>query len=256
MNALILKAAACLAMLLDHIGYRLYDVPGLREIGRIAFPIFAYMIASGASKTRNIYRYLLRLIGFGFVSELIYDLYFFEKITSADQNVMFTLALGLMGIICVRELKYPSSRLLLALLPTVFFGFLADCFHADYGAWGVWLVVLFYLFDKRDVSSRVMTGVCTLLFASRYVIVYFVKITLNAAAALLPGSPVLFTAAAAPSAWEMTQIYAFGALIFISLYNGKRGVEIQNKINRLIFQYSFYAFYPLHLLALWLVLCK
>lgn len=251
MSALILKIVACVTMLLDHIGYRLYTIPGLREIGRISFPIFAYMIASGASKTRNIYRYILRLLCFGVITEYVYDLYFFGKWTSDKFNVMFTLALALCGIVVLQKWKLPEKFRFVALLPTVFFGWLASFLGTDYGAWGVWLIVLLYLFDKKDTFSRVMTALSVAAFSARFVILYLLRLCASLAAPLLPFLGEI--SVTPPSGWQLTQMYAAASLIFILGYNGKRGVEIRSKFWRKVYQYGFYAFYPVHVFILWLI---
>lgn len=257
MSTLVLKIVACVTMLLDHIGYRLYEVPALREIGRIAFPLFAFMVAVGASKTRNIYRYLLRLVLFGFGTEIFSDLYFYGTWRAAGHNVMFTLALGLLGIVCYRESKFTSWKALLGLVPTVFLGLLANSFGTDYGAFGVWLVVLFYVFSGEKKSDKVMTGVVCTAFAARYPIVFAVKYVVNAGFSVLnPSGRVPFPTLKAPTLWEWTQLYAAFALLYIFLYNGKRGPDIQSRPLRRAIQYAFYAFYPVHLLILWLILVK
>lgn len=87
LNATTLKIIAVITMLIDHIAYVLqiysysystYHI--MRIIGRIAFPIFAFMIAEGAKHTRDIRKYLLRLLIFAFISEVPFDLAFDGKI--------------------------------------------------------------------------------------------------------------------------------------------------------------------------------
>ncbi len=97
MSALILKLIACIAMAADHTGY-LTGIGWLRLVGRISMPIFVYLVASGYRKTSDPFRYAARLIAFGFISERIYDLCFFGRSYTLAQNVMFTLALGLLAV--------------------------------------------------------------------------------------------------------------------------------------------------------------
>ena len=241
-------------MLLDHIGYRMYSVPGLREIGRIAFPIFAFMIASGASKTRNIYRYFLRLVVFGCLSEVIYDRYFYGSLTWSSQNMMFTLALGLAGIIFYKELKPEKTwEKALALLPAVFFALLSDAIGSDYGVWGVALVVALYLFDGSEIWKKIMTALSVAVFSARFFVLYLAKRGLAALLTAVGAQGLITFSVTAPSAWNLTQMYAVLSLIFILSYNGKRGAEIRNPVWRKVYQYSFYAFYPVHLLILALI---
>ena len=68
-----LKILALIAMTCDHVGLQLF--PGcqmLRVIGRLAFPIFAYMIAEGAKYTKNRTKYFFQMFGLGFICQLVY----------------------------------------------------------------------------------------------------------------------------------------------------------------------------------------
>lgn len=73
MSALALRLIACLAMLIDHIGYA-WGISELRYIGRIAFPIFAFLIVNGYRHTRSVQKYMLRLAVFAVISEVPCDL--------------------------------------------------------------------------------------------------------------------------------------------------------------------------------------
>lgn len=95
-----LKVIAVLSMLADHCAYYLmehgtpaYDM--MRCFGRMAFPLFAFLIAEGFANTRNRLRYLLTILGFAVISELPWYL-----LNGADgtHNVMFTLALGVVAL--------------------------------------------------------------------------------------------------------------------------------------------------------------
>lgn len=109
-----LKLIALLTMIIDHTGAGLIKfMPGiqdtesiiyavywlLRIIGRLAFPIFCFLIVEGISHTRNKYRYALRMFIFGVISEIPFDLALYNsRFDWKHQNVFFTLALG---IICL-----------------------------------------------------------------------------------------------------------------------------------------------------------
>ena len=70
MSSFVLKLIAIITMLIDHIGAVLYpEIRWLRLIGRIAFPIFAYLVAEGFYKTSDIKKYLKRLFIFALVSD-------------------------------------------------------------------------------------------------------------------------------------------------------------------------------------------
>jgi len=145
MTAFILKIIASVCMLLDHIGmvFPAY-VPGIfRAIGRIAFPIYAYMIAQGCKHTKDINKYLLRLGIFALISEIPYDIAFFHYMRDdtfnlginfiRNTNVFYTLFLGAACIAVYEKLK-TKKRAWLALLPgllvpaTLLANFLPDSF--------------------------------------------------------------------------------------------------------------------------------
>ena len=99
MSGSALKVIAVLSMVTDHCAYYLmehgtllYEV--MRCFGRIAFPVFAFLIAEGFRHTRNRMKYFLQLLGFAIVSEVPWYL-----LNGADgtHNVLFTLALGVIG---------------------------------------------------------------------------------------------------------------------------------------------------------------
>ena len=237
MNQLILKIVACVAMCLDHVGYHT-GYAELRIIGRIAFPIFAFLIALGYKKSSKPTVYALRLLAFGLISEPIFDFCFSGKAFNfSSQNVYFTLLLGLCSIICFDKLKERfSSDILPVILSPLAFGAVAELISCDYGAWGVGLIYLFYLVSVYATEKMQALAFCTVcvIFAMRG---YF---------------DALFTLAP-PQKWQIQQGFAAVACIFIALYNGKRGFETKNKAYRKIYQYSFYAFYPLHLLVIGLI---
>ncbi|SNX54090.1 TraX family protein [Thermoanaerobacterium sp. RBIITD] len=90
----VLKLIALLTMVIDHVGAVLYpNIIVLRMIGRISFPIFAYLLALGYKSTHDAKKYLKRLLLFGLLSEIPYILAF----NSDNLNIFFTLALGSNG---------------------------------------------------------------------------------------------------------------------------------------------------------------
>ena len=69
-----LKIIACVTMLLDHIGATMVSGYGLRIIGRIAFPIYCFLLVEGFTYTRNKAKYAMRLFVFALISEVPFDL--------------------------------------------------------------------------------------------------------------------------------------------------------------------------------------
>ena len=234
-----LKIIAIVLMLVDHFAvvYHAEIVSGLangravytllRTLARVAFPVFAYLIAEGARRTSNINKYMLRLLAFAFVSEVPFDLAMHGKwLEFTYQNVFFTLLMGLFCIFCFQKLEHvlyglPAVPVTLAML------WLAEFFvRNDYGAMGVLVIVLFYWVQKAPKVVRILTVPVICLLLTVYPIVMDVGV--------LP-ERVVFNDA---------ELFAVAAAPLILLYSGKKGV----KINR----WFFYAFYPAHLFLLWL----
>ncbi len=246
MTAEILKIVACLTMLLDHIGYVENDYI-LRFIGRIAFPIFAYMVASGFRKSSDPYRYLLRILIFALITEPFYDHLFYKQYPYSNSgNVLFTLALALISIIIFDKMRGRGLWSIISLIPLGLSAYIAENMGFDYGLWGVVVVFLFYLVDGSSFVNKVLTATVGVIFSFRFVIMYFID---SVSYQIKPTdvAPVF------PSNWYLAQSFAALSLIFILLYNGKRSFNIKNKYLRLVYQYAFYAFYPLHLLILDLI---
>ena len=214
-----LKVIACLTMLLDHIGAVL--VPGwtLRIIGRMAFPIYCFLLAEGVHYTRDPKRYALRLAIGAALSEIPFDLALFGGLTWQHQSVMVTMLLGLGALEAMKRLD--RSR-----IPAVLLCYLAaEWLRTDYGGPGVLLIVLFGL--TRDLPRRglyLLAGMTLLILA------------------LMPGARVSFfgTGLRIP-----IELYALLALIPISLYSGRKATRGK------AVQLAFYLFYPAHLWVLY-----
>ena len=142
-----LKTVACLSMLLDHIGaiwvlqliYRAAATGGntqgllelyhlLRTVGRIAFPIYCFLLAEGSQYTRSPKRYALRLGIAAILSELPFDLALHGGPSWENQSVMVTLLLGFLALQLMKK---------------------AEWLKTDYGAAGVGVMVLFALTRNR-----------------------------------------------------------------------------------------------------------
>ncbi|MCH5198687.1 MAG: hypothetical protein J1E34_07245 [Oscillospiraceae bacterium] len=246
-----LKIIAISAMLLDHIAAAFEDqlsgtlfcfsVGGLplpRLIGRIAFPIFAFLIAEGASRTKNIYKYMLRLLIFAFISEIPFDLALFHTplnevlFETEHQNVFFTLLLGLLAIYAFQ--MFQKIRLEVLSFPILLIlSFIAETLlKTDYGAMGVICIFLLYVFLHAPGAAKHIGITLTLLLLP-----FIIK-----SSASKPGNYIYFNTMLYYNSFE---IYAVLALPFILLYNGEKG----KKLNK----YFFYGFYPGHLAIIWVI---
>jgi len=98
-----LKLFGALFMLIDHIGMLLFpSVIWLRAVGRLAFPIFAYMISEGAHRTRNKLAYFLRIFSVGVICQLVYFIY---NPSSPYLNVMLTFSASVLLIYSLDRAK-------------------------------------------------------------------------------------------------------------------------------------------------------
>lgn len=220
-------------MLLDHLWAMV--VPGsqwMTYAGRIAFPIFAFQIAEGARHTSDFRRYALRLLAFACVSEIPFDLmYASTAFYPFHQNVMFTLLLGLLavrGLERAREERTVKAAALglLGLLGAWLAGTVG---MTDYGGMGVLTVAVFCVFRNFPLA-RLGQAVCLLLLNMVFFRGEYVSLELLGRVLEL-----------------QTQGFALLALVPIWLYGGEKGRGGR------VLQYGSYAFYPLHMLALYLI---
>lgn len=246
MSALTLRIIACAAMLLDHIGYICGDT-FLRIVGRIAFPIFVYLIYNGFLHTSSRFRYALRLAAFALISQIPFSLFAYGAVRFSHGNVMMTLLLGLLSIWSLDILRKKPFFCWFAPLPTLIICglYYLGILSSDYGIRGVLLAVVFYCFDGKSLTKRVLTTL-GMLFS-----VFFFYI-LGWGISLLKwvlGNDIIIPTM---SRWQFLQIFSLGALIFIFMYNGKKGNYPRGRTASKLVQYGFYVFYPLHQLILWL----
>ena len=173
-NGFILKVVAIVTMVIDHLTAafelalpeNIYHIG--RSIGRTSFPLFAYMIAVGYMHTRDKKNYLLRLVGVGIISEVLFDYLLFDRFyVPSYNNIFFTLALGLLALIIigyVREvIKNKYLGAILELVVAVLLGFVAEYCHTDYGFYGVFLIYTFYVYlrskDKITLLLPMIFGI-------------------------------------------------------------------------------------------------
>ena len=175
-----LKYIACSTMLLDHIGasclesgiLRSAAAPAvldaldlaLRLIGRLAFPIFCFLLVEGFVHTHNVQRYIGRLLLFGLISEVPFDFAFFRTpFHPEDQNVYWTLALGVLAMAALKHYETPDGtpgwKGILCAGGCVLAAFLAN---TDYNGIGVIILCALYL-TRSDRKWQCITG--AVLFA-------------------------------------------------------------------------------------------
>ena len=131
-------------MTADHVGAVL--LPGLvplRIFGRLTMPIMCFLLTEGYRHTRSLRRYAGRLALFALISELPFDLAFYGGIFWGAQNVFFTLLFGLLA------LSAWESRRSTAPAEVLFWAVTASLLGADYGIYGVALILLFHLTRDR-----------------------------------------------------------------------------------------------------------
>jgi hypothetical protein len=127
-----IKLLAAVLMVSDHVGYIFFpDIAVLRDLGRLSFPLFAWLVSQGENFTKNFNIYLLRLTCLGLVSQPLYSLVFEDN----SPNILATLALGLLAI---RLDKISHLKIVFTFL----FAGLAELFKTDYGSYGVLLLSL------------------------------------------------------------------------------------------------------------------
>ena len=228
-----LQLIAITSMLIDHLGgFLFHDHLTMRAIGRLAMPLFCFMLTEGFLHTEGKrVRYFGRLITFAFISQLAYDLVIFVgsggAITdlpmflatgllssSIRLNVLFTLAIGFVAMAAIEYsawIGFCSVPILLII---------SELIHADYGAFGILMIIGFYLvskiFHKEGQQIWRWLG---------YIITLFVVTT---AQVMIDSNPI--------------QLFAFLAIIPIILYNGKLGKRLPKWFG--------YIFYPAHLLLI------
>lgn len=235
LTSFVLHILAMLFMLCDHLWATI--VPGnewLTCIGRIAFPIFAFLIVEGYFHTTSLKAYVKRLLLFALISEIPFNLMTGGSMFNpAHQNVLWTFLIGLGLIRLIEWAKHKScqvGRWLLVALGVLLGAAVALLGMTDYMHFGVMTVLVFYLFRGRRWWCFLGQLVC------------LAYINLEAMGGLvypfeLFGREWLFP----------QQGFALLALIPIWLYRGKQGLRSKP------LKYIYYTFYPAHLLVLGLL---
>ena len=168
-----LKQIAVLSMLIDHVTAGLYDrgywaagnpvtAQGrqlyyiLRGVGRIAFPIYCFLLVEGFLHTHDRKKYGLNLLAFALISEIPWDLEHTGNLQYPVQNVFFTLFLGYAGLCCIEELRDKPWEQLISLVAVAL---AAMNLNADYGLGGFAFILVMYLLREEKILQAVV-GTC------------------------------------------------------------------------------------------------
>ena len=225
MNSFVLKLIACITMFIDHIGYVIFNGESsfFNYIGRFSFPIFAFQISEGYLHTRNIKKYIIRLLTFAVISQIPFMLFYSILSEKFAINVIFTLLFGLISI-----LIYDKCHKLLGILVATILGIIAQYAKFDYGFYGVFITFLFYVFNKNKLLLAIGFIISTTI-NYLYKIFQYNKFGIEVVKIALYYYLPFF-------------IFTLLSIIFILLYNKKKGPNTK---------YFLYLFYPLHLLLIY-----
>ncbi len=188
LDAFSLKIIALAAMAINHVGSSLLDDNLVCDIiGRIAFPIFSFIIVESFFHTKNRRKFIQRLAIFAFISEIPFDLGIYHMLIYVlHQNVMFTLLLGVIMMTVAEKAKHPAVKCVIAAA----FCALAWLIKCDYGYFGIIIIFIFYIFKDNIITAFGTYSLANIAIR-----------------------------------WGTTQVYSIAAFAFIGLYNGKTGIK-------------------------------
>lgn len=142
MNSFKLKVLACILMFIDHLGAIIFiNNDYLRIIGRLSFPIFAFMIVEGYFHSKDIKKYFIRLGLFAIIPQIPYTIAF----GPGTLNIFFTLFIGLLAIFLEEKIANRFLKYLAVILLVIF----AQVIEVDYGFYGVLLIYIFKIFRNN-----------------------------------------------------------------------------------------------------------
>ena len=238
MSILMIKIIAVVTMLIDHIG-AFQPFAGwehMRMIGRVSFPLYAFMLAQGFLHTRSRWKYLVRLLVLAILTQPLYTWCFYADAWKWDSlNILFTLSAGL-GCMWLLQLAKEIAQKRKRAWWLICLGLCAACclgvwsgelLGMDYGWMGIMLMLCFYVFSNCKWAWIPLLA----LFSIRY------QLTTGA--------------------WDepvyQRGIFAAVAIIPLLFYNGKPGPKPKSKWGAAVLKYGFYLFYPAHLAVLALI---
>ena len=168
----VLKCIALFTMIVDHVGLHLLRNSGIvllhtsagplelftlmRKVGRLAFPIYCFLLVEGFLHTHDRRKYGLNLLAFALISEIPWNLEHTGALHCPSQNVFFTLFLGYAGMCCIEELKERPLEQLISLIALVL---VAMNLKADYGIGGFAFILVMYLLREQKILQAIV-GTC------------------------------------------------------------------------------------------------
>jgi hypothetical protein len=218
MNANVLKGIAILAMFVDHASYIFYETGTTQRwwihlFGRLAAPIFCYLIAEGHHYTSNRKKYIYRLLLFAAIAHFPYVLYFNAN-PFLVTSVIWSLAMGLVALTAAKSTKLtPQGKIIVVVLCCL------AAYTANWNYIAVIWIVAFGVFRESFYKNM-------LAFATIAILFYIWPGLLNG------------------GLYETYRLGVLLAIPFFYLYNGKPGSK--SKFSK----WMFYWFYPIHLLVL------
>lgn len=229
-DALTLKLLAMAFMLLDHTWATVWSVPWFTVVGRLAFPIFAFQIVEGFYHTSDRKRYMRRMALFALLSEIPFDLMVADSfLYPFHQNVMLTFLIALVLMSWMENNRGSLPKYLAVSAGCVALAFVLGLLtFTDYYHYGIFIVFLFYWTYNRRFGWLVqllgLVYICDAMAGLVYPVELFGR------------------------SFEISQqSFALLALIPIWLYDGRQGYHSKP------LQYACYAFYPVHMLVLYLL---
>ena len=235
-SAAMLHIIAMTFMLMDHLWATLLPAQDwLTCVGRLAFPIFAFMAVEGYFHTQSFKKYALRLLLFAVLSEIPFDLmYGGMMFYPFHQNVIWTLLLGLTGIHLMEQVKDRQKTwvyVVVVVVVTAVWTLLGTICMVDYYGAGILTIFTFYLFRGRKWWC----------FPGQLAALYWINVE------MLGG--LMYPIEVFGREFELCQQgFALLALLPIWLYRGRLGYHSKT------FQRICYGFYPVHMLILALLL--
>ena len=215
MTVFLIKIIACISMFLDHYKYFAGESNFVTQyLGRLAFPLFLFVLVEGYCHTRNVKKYLIRLGIAALISQVPYYL-FVHDLIGLDGIRINVIATMFVAISCMLIWDKSFSKIYSVILIFII-GMITQMLNFDYGIFGIIIGMIFYIFREKKLLRGILFVIATAVY-------YYLK---------------FFNFS---SGYFIYLVCTILVLIPIGLYNGKKGRGLK---------YFFYLFYPVHMLFL------